>query len=130
MELKLGWRWKAEPDKRELRRQARRHPPMPTGLPKDGFCDQCGVRADGGDHATCERRRELEPPRFCQDCGRRMVVQVVPSGWTANCSRHGERHSEDAETGQADDLADTDEAGDEQPDAEQSDAEQSNPEPG
>jgi hypothetical protein len=31
----------------------------------------------------------LEPPRFCVECGRRMVVQVVPDGWTAECSRHG-----------------------------------------
>lgn len=32
----------------------------------------------------------LEAPRFCQLCGRRMVVQVRPDGWTAKCSRHGE----------------------------------------
>ncbi|HZC10549.1 MAG TPA: hypothetical protein VE485_11080 [Mycobacterium sp.] len=31
----------------------------------------------------------LEPPRFCAECGRRMVVQVRPDGWWANCSRHG-----------------------------------------
>ena len=31
----------------------------------------------------------LEAPRFCQLCGRRMVVQVDPVGWTARCSRHG-----------------------------------------
>ncbi len=31
----------------------------------------------------------LEPPRFCGQCGRRMIVQVVPTGWTARCSRHG-----------------------------------------
>ncbi|GGF29906.1 biotin synthase auxiliary protein BsaP [Williamsia phyllosphaerae] len=31
----------------------------------------------------------LEPPRFCGQCGRRMIVQVVPDGWTARCSRHG-----------------------------------------
>lgn len=31
----------------------------------------------------------LEPPRFCADCGRRMVVQVRPDGWRATCSRHG-----------------------------------------
>nr|WP_315772304.1 hypothetical protein [Rhodococcus kroppenstedtii] len=29
-----------------------------------------------------------EPPRFCALCGRRMVVQVFPTGWTAACSRH------------------------------------------
>ena len=31
----------------------------------------------------------LEPPRFCAECGRRMVVQVRPDGWGAKCSRHG-----------------------------------------
>jgi hypothetical protein len=31
----------------------------------------------------------LEPPRFCAECGRRMVVQVRPDGWWAKCSRHG-----------------------------------------
>lgn len=32
----------------------------------------------------------LEAPRFCQLCGRRMVVQVRPDGWDATCSRHGQ----------------------------------------
>lgn len=31
----------------------------------------------------------LEPPRFCAACGRRMIVQVRPDGWWAQCSRHG-----------------------------------------
>ncbi|WP_159845907.1 biotin synthase auxiliary protein BsaP [Nocardia sp. CY41] len=31
----------------------------------------------------------LEPPRFCEQCGRRMIVQVNPDGWWAKCSRHG-----------------------------------------
>lgn len=31
----------------------------------------------------------LEPPRFCVACGRRMIVQVRPDGWSAKCSRHG-----------------------------------------
>lgn len=34
-------------------------------------------------------RAGLEAPRFCQLCGRRMVVQVRPDGWEAKCSRHG-----------------------------------------
>jgi hypothetical protein len=55
------------------------------------FCDRCGSPVDLGQHDRCAGRRELEPPRFCPDCGRRMVVQVTPSGWTARCSRHGER---------------------------------------
>ncbi|MGW1740992.1 biotin synthase auxiliary protein BsaP [Nocardia sp. NPDC001965] len=31
----------------------------------------------------------LEPPRFCEQCGRRMIVQIDPDGWWAKCSRHG-----------------------------------------
>lgn len=34
-------------------------------------------------------RAGLEALRFCQICGRRMVVQVRPDGWEATCSRHG-----------------------------------------
>ncbi|WP_165242774.1 hypothetical protein [Corynebacterium lizhenjunii] len=36
----------------------------------------------------------LDVPRYCQLCGRRMVVQVRPDGWSARCSRHGELDSE------------------------------------
>ncbi len=39
----------------------------------------------------------LEPPRFCEQCGRRMVVQVSPDGWWAKCSRHGVIDSADLE---------------------------------
>ena len=39
----------------------------------------------------------LEPPRFCAECGRRMVVQVRPDGWSAHCSRHGLLDSKDLE---------------------------------
>lgn len=35
----------------------------------------------------------LDPPRYCQICGRRMKVQVRPDGWLAECSRHGELDS-------------------------------------
>jgi hypothetical protein len=42
-------------------------------------------------------RLGLEPPRFCAECGRRMVVQVRPDGWRATCSRHGEVDSADLE---------------------------------
>jgi hypothetical protein len=54
------------------------------------FCDRCGEPAATGDHADCETARELEPPRYCPQCRRRMVVQVTPSGWNARCSEHGE----------------------------------------
>jgi hypothetical protein len=58
------------------------------------FCDQCGKPAGAeGAHERCADRRALEPPRFCPDCARRMVVQVTPTGWTARCSRHGEHTS-------------------------------------
>lgn len=38
-------------------------------------------------------RAGYEAPRYCQLCGRRMVVQVRPDGWRASCSRHGELDS-------------------------------------
>lgn len=40
----------------------------------------------------------LEAPRFCAECGRRMVVQVRPDGWWAECSRHGHVDSKDLDT--------------------------------
>jgi hypothetical protein len=30
-------------------------------------------------------RQELDPPRFCGNCGRRMAVQVTPTGWRGRC---------------------------------------------
>lgn len=42
-------------------------------------------------------RLGLEPPRFCAECGRRMIVQVRPDGWSAKCSRHGELDSKELE---------------------------------
>jgi predicted amidophosphoribosyltransferase len=29
--------------------------------------------------------RAFDPPRFCPECGRRMTVTVIPTGWTARC---------------------------------------------
>lgn len=46
--------------------------------------------AEGAPSYSPGQAAGLEPPRFCQLCGRRMVVQVRPDGWTAQCSRHGE----------------------------------------
>ena len=40
----------------------------------------------------------LEAPRFCADCGRRMIVQIRPDGWWAKCSRHGLVDSKDLES--------------------------------
>ena len=41
------------------------------------------------DPTPAAARLGLEPPRFCEQCGRRMIVQVSPDGWWAKCSRHG-----------------------------------------
>ncbi|WP_018684527.1 hypothetical protein [Actinokineospora enzanensis] len=54
------------------------------------FCVHCGLPEADGDHPSCRGgRAALEPPRFCPECARRMVVQVDPFGWAARCSRHG-----------------------------------------
>ncbi len=54
------------------------------------YCGHCGNLLAEDDHGACSRRAELEPPRYCAQCRRRMVVQVLPTGWSARCSRHGE----------------------------------------
>jgi ribosomal protein S18 acetylase RimI-like enzyme len=54
------------------------------------YCDRCGTPAAEGAHQACRQARELEPPRWCSRCRRRMVVQVTPTGWTARCVEHGE----------------------------------------
>lgn len=51
----------------------------------------------GGTAVPTAAQLGLEPPRFCAECGRRMVVQVRPDGWRARCSRHGEVDSVDLE---------------------------------
>ncbi|MFC8849770.1 MULTISPECIES: hypothetical protein [unclassified Micromonospora] len=61
-----------------------------AGVTTGVWCDRCGEPADGGDHAACRSARELEPPRFCARCRRRMKVQVLPVGWAAVCVEHGE----------------------------------------
>ncbi len=65
-----------------------------------GFCAWCGRPEGTGDHGVCAGRLGVvDPPRFCTRCGRRMVVQVMPAGWTARCSRHGALHDKDEATG-------------------------------
>jgi hypothetical protein len=56
------------------------------------WCDRCGQAIAGRDHSACRAARELEPPRFCPVCRRRMKVQVVPTGWAATCVEHGTSH--------------------------------------
>jgi len=53
------------------------------------YCGHCGLSLAGRAHEVCRRRAELEPPRYCSECGRRMVVQVTPDRWTARCAAHG-----------------------------------------
>ncbi|WP_322612949.1 biotin synthase auxiliary protein BsaP [Dermacoccus abyssi] len=54
------------------------------------YCTRCGKLPDEADHTACARWLAAEePPRFCAQCARRMKVQVVPTGWSAECSRHG-----------------------------------------
>jgi SAM-dependent methyltransferase len=61
---------------------------------EDGrWCDRCGRARDSGEHGACAAARELEPPRFCPRCRRRMKVQVLPGGWSASCVAHGETRS-------------------------------------
>ncbi|MGW6448111.1 biotin synthase auxiliary protein BsaP [Lentzea sp. NPDC055074] len=58
------------------------------------YCSFCGKEEADGDHAFCRQRLSMiDPPRYCPECARRMVVQVTPDGWTARCSRHGETAS-------------------------------------
>ncbi|MER7332233.1 MULTISPECIES: hypothetical protein [unclassified Micromonospora] len=60
------------------------------GVAPDPWCDRCGEPAGAGAHAACRAARELEPPRYCARCRRRMKVQVLPVGWAAVCVEHGE----------------------------------------
>jgi hypothetical protein len=55
------------------------------------YCAWCGQPDETGTHERCRARLALvDPPRYCVQCARRMVVQVTPAGWTATCSRHGQ----------------------------------------
>ena len=54
------------------------------------YCGRCGMELVIGDHSECEEALHLEPPRYCEVCRRRMIVQVTPAGWTAHCKEHGE----------------------------------------
>ena len=54
------------------------------------YCGHCGLPLTEAVHEACARRLELEPPRYCPECRRRMVVQVTPGHWTARCAEHGE----------------------------------------
>ena len=53
-----------------------------------GFCGGCGRRVDDCDG---ECRRALDPDRYCERCGRAMVVRIIPTGHQATCKVHGPR---------------------------------------
>ncbi|QIM22222.1 hypothetical protein G7075_15510 [Phycicoccus sp. HDW14] len=65
------------------------HEPVARGEDPGAWCGQCGLGVGDGDHARCAVRAELEPPRYCIHCRRRMKVQVTPGAWTATCIEHG-----------------------------------------
>lgn len=77
------------------------HPAIPhgSGLPPPVGAGRYNVYtgAAGSGAVSTAAQLGLEPPRFCADCGRRMIVQVRPDGWWAKCSRHGIVDSTDLE---------------------------------
>lgn len=68
----------------------------PTPLGSGGYNVYTGELCGATEPLSAELG--LEPPRFCAACGRRMVVQVRPDGWWAQCSRHGRVDSADLDT--------------------------------
>lgn len=58
-------------------------------LPLVPWCGFCGRELTAEGHQACRQAAELDPPRYCAHCRRRMVVQVTPTGWSARCSEHG-----------------------------------------
>lgn len=64
---------------------------MPAVSGEERYNPYTGKRIEDGtaDIVPAAARLGLEPPRFCESCGRRMVVQIAPDGWWAKCSRHG-----------------------------------------
>jgi hypothetical protein len=64
--------------------------PAPVGAGRYNVYTGVNLRDDpAGTSLPAAAQLGLEPPRFCAQCGRRMVVQVRPDGWWAKCSRHG-----------------------------------------
>lgn len=72
--------------------------PAPVGAGRyNVYTGVCNSEAAGTTVPTAAQLG-LEPPRYCAECGRRMVVQVRPDGWWVKCSRHGVVDSKDLET--------------------------------
>lgn len=53
-------------------------------------CPRCGRNAPEA-HPECAEALVLEPPRFCDECGRRLRVQVYPESYEARCPDHGDK---------------------------------------
>ena len=49
------------------------------------YCAGCGKPLASGAHERC--LRPLDPPRWCANCGRKLAVQVLPTGYEARCVR-------------------------------------------
>ncbi len=75
-------------------------PALPAPVGAGVYNVYTGVATDGAAGAVIPTAAQLglEPPRFCAECGRRMIVQVRPTGWWAKCSRHGQVDSTDLDT--------------------------------
>lgn len=50
------------------------------------FCVWCGRPSTDCD-GSC--RKELDPPRYCPVCGKKLIAQVTPTGYWARCKAHG-----------------------------------------
>ena len=71
--------------------------PAPVGAGVYNMYTGAARQSTQGSAVPTAAQLGLEPPRFCAECGRRMVVQVRPDGWWAKCSRHGLVDSKDLE---------------------------------
>jgi hypothetical protein len=49
------------------------------------YCDGCGKPVKEAEHAHCGGPTDV--PRFCVNCGRKLAVQVLPTGYEASCVR-------------------------------------------
>ena len=72
-------------------------PALPAPVGAGVYNVYTGAAVDGAAGAVIPTAAQLglEPPRFCAECGRRMIVQVRPTGWWAKCWRHGQVDSTD-----------------------------------
>ena len=47
------------------------------------YCDGCGTPVAESAHEHCGGATDT--PRFCVSCGRKLAVQVLPTGYVARC---------------------------------------------